>query len=69
MLRKVLAVFLVLLLFIFLSGCIQNTEKSSVSPTGKVIDVEEKAVQEVEKEMNEILENMTMEDIEKALTE
>ena len=69
MLRKVLAVFLVLLLFIFLSGCIQHTEKSSVSPTGKVIDVEEKAVQEVEKEMDEILENMTMEDIEKALTE
>ena len=71
MLRKIAAVFVATLLFVFFSGCTHGpqVQEQKQLTTESMENIEEKAVAEVEKEMDEILQNMTMDDIENAIIE
>jgi outer membrane lipoprotein-sorting protein len=54
-------VILLILSLVFISGCVQT------APTEA--SVEEQAIQEIEQEMEQAIEDVTMEDIENALIE
>ncbi|MCD6557901.1 MAG: hypothetical protein J7K31_02600 [Candidatus Aenigmarchaeota archaeon] len=60
---KELLLLTLLLSLIFVSGCVQQP-----ATTGEAT-AEKQAMDVVEQEMNEAIENMTMEDIENAITE
>ena len=62
MIREFLIVFLILSV-VFIAGCVQT----ETSPSGAVL--EDEAVQQIEQEMEEAVEDMTLEDIENALLE
>jgi len=64
-----LVVAILLISVIFLSGCTQSIEEEPTLTGAMIENIEEKAVTEIEKEMDKILENMTIEDIEKAIIE
>lgn len=59
--KKLLIVSLLILLVIFASGCVQK------APTGAATAKENAAISEIEKELDQAIQNITMEDIEKAL--
>ena len=63
MIKEFFIVFLILSL-VFISGCVQT---ETTQPTGAAL--EEQAVQEVEQEMEQAIEDISMEDIENALLE
>lgn len=61
MIKEFFIVFLVLSL-VFISGCVQQE-----TPTGAAL--EDQAVEEIEQEMEQAIEDVTMEDIENTLLE
>lgn len=62
MIREILIIFLILSV-VFIAGCIQT----ETTPSGAAL--EDEAVQQIEQEMEEAVEDMTLEDIENALVE
>jgi PBP1b-binding outer membrane lipoprotein LpoB len=65
MLRQFFVIFLILSVVI-ISGCVQQAPSGGQAVAS---GAEDQAVDKIEQEMESAIENMTMEDIERALTE